>query len=134
MTKVELDDLKQFIGTMVATTEVRMLNDMKLFVNEAVSTSEARMSNNVKQFVGSALSEFEARLVGDMKQFVDARLSQTEERLTVKIDGVDRKVDMLSQKVDDGFTGIGEAIEQMNNETDKTNSLFNWRLLKLEQR
>jgi len=47
----------------------------------------------------------------DLKQFVSATVSQTEARLT-------EKIDKLEQKVDDGFAGVGEAIEEIHTQID----------------
>jgi len=58
----------------------------------------------------------------DLKQFITATVSQTETRLVGRLEN-------LEQKVDDGFAGIGEAIEQINEQHAGTER----RLTKLEQ-
>ncbi len=55
----------------------------------------------------------------DLKQFIEATVSQSEARLTNRING-------LEQKVDDGFAGVGEAMEEMSKHVDE-------RLINLEQ-
>ena len=69
----------------------------------------------------------------DLKQFITATSSQLEGRLTERIDGLEgkvdgleqrfdgleQKVDRLEQKMDDGFAGIGEAMEAAQTETDR---------------
>jgi hypothetical protein len=69
----------------------------------------------------------------DLKQFIDSRISQTEARLTQRIDGLelkidnhDKRFDELEAKVDDGFAGIGEALDVAHKDTDE-------RLTRLEQ-
>jgi hypothetical protein len=46
----------------------------------------------------------------DLKQFIEATVSQTEARLT-------QKIDALEQKMDDGFAGVGDAIEEIHKVT-----------------
>lgn len=58
----------------------------------------------------------------DLKQYIDSRVSQSEVLLTGKID-------KLELKMDDGFGGVGEAIEAVHEQ----NTHFDERLTKLEQ-
>lgn len=62
----------------------------------------------------------------DLKQFIAASASQTEERLL-------QKLSELEQKVDDGFTGIREAIEQIHQQIDENKKETDTRLARLEQ-
>jgi hypothetical protein len=75
--------------------------------------------------------------IENLKQFINTRLSQSEAYLTAgfdkRFDELSQKIDTLEQKVDDGFSGIGDALEQMNNEADRVHEALNQRLLKLEQ-
>jgi len=64
--------------------------------------------------------------LSDLKQFITATVSQTEAKLTDRFDALENKVDTLETKVDDGFAGVGEALDDMN-------TLFNERLTKLEK-
>ena len=80
--------------------------------------------------------------IEDLKQFIDARISQSEARLSTQFNGrldtlekkVDRRFASLEKKMDDGFAGVAEALDQMNEETDKTNRSFDRRLTLLENR
>lgn len=54
----------------------------------------------------------------DLKQFIAVTLGQTEVRIGERIDGVEQKLEALTQNVDDGFAGVGEAIEEINNRID----------------
>lgn len=55
----------------------------------------------------------------DLKQFIDVRISQSESRTKDQIEE-------LRKEVLDGFTGVGEAIDEINKLVDE-------RLTKLEQ-
>lgn len=63
----------------------------------------------------------------DLKQFITATVSQSEARLEERLGG---RIDRLEQKMDDGFAGIAEAIEQIHDHNAETDR----RLTKLEQR
>jgi hypothetical protein len=58
----------------------------------------------------------------DLKQFIDARISQTEARFDEKLEG---KLEELRKEMLNGFSGVGEAIEEINKQVDE-------RLTKLE--
>jgi hypothetical protein len=58
----------------------------------------------------------------DLKQFIDSRASQTEAILG-------QRIDALEKKVDDGFAGAAEPIDQINNRIDE----LDHRLTRLEQ-
>lgn len=66
----------------------------------------------------------------DLKQFIDGRISQAESRLEnnleEKIVEVKTEVESLRKEMLDGFSGVGEAIEEINKQVDE-------RLAKLEQ-
>ena len=82
------------------------------------------------------ISSMNDRQLEDLKQFIDGRISQTEgrfdERLDEKIETLDEKIETLDEKLEalrkemlDGFTGVGDAIEEINKMIDE-------RLTKLE--
>lgn len=66
----------------------------------------------------------------DLKQFIDGRTSQAEARFDVNLDekigDVRNELEVLRKEMLDGFTGVGEAIEEINKQVDE-------RLTKLEQ-
>ncbi len=47
----------------------------------------------------------------DLKQFIVATVLQTEAHL-------DEKIDLLQKEMNDGFAGVGEAIDGINTRTD----------------
>lgn len=61
--------------------------------------------------------------LGDLKQFIDTRISQAEARFD---ENLEEKLELLRKEMLDGFTGVGEAIEEINKQVDE-------RLTKLEQ-
>jgi hypothetical protein len=71
----------------------------------------------------------------DLKQFIDSRISQTEARFGERISGSEAKVEQnlkgLRSEMHDGFAGIGEAIEQINQHHDDRDK-DEQRLTKLE--
>lgn len=77
----------------------------------------------------------------DLKQFIGATVSQSEERLRAeisrvegKVDGLEGRVDGLRQEMLDGFSGVGEAIDELHKEIEERASVTDQRLTKLEQR
>lgn len=54
----------------------------------------------------------------DLKQFIDSRISQSEAR-------TEKQIEKLRKEMLDGFTGVGEAVEEINKQVDE-------RLTKLE--
>lgn len=60
---------------------------------------------------------------GDLKQFIDSRISQSEASLD---SSVDEKLESLRKDMLDGFSGVVEAIDEINKQIDE-------RLTKLEQ-
>lgn len=64
--------------------------------------------------------------IEDLKQFISATVSQTEARLGDKIQTLDKKVD-------DGFAGVGEAIEEIHKDIETRDTKFDTRLTSLEQ-
>jgi len=73
-------------------------------------------------------------LIDDLKQFIAATVSQATANMATKddISNMATKDDIarLERKVDDGFAGIGEAIEQIHDQNAETDR----RLTQLEQR
>lgn len=63
----------------------------------------------------------------DLKQFIDGRVSQAETRLNEDLGGkidsagkrLEGKIKSLREKMLDGFTGVGEAIEEINQRIDQ---------------
>ncbi len=66
----------------------------------------------------------------DLKQFIDSRISQSEARFDEKLE---EKIEALRKEVIDGFTGVGEAIEEIHKQLDENKAEFDKRLTKLEQ-
>jgi hypothetical protein len=64
--------------------------------------------------------------IEDLKQFIVATISQTEARLDGKIETLDQKIETLGSDMQEGFAGVGEAIEEIHVQMEK-------RLTKLEQ-
>jgi tetrahydromethanopterin S-methyltransferase subunit G len=65
----------------------------------------------------------------DLKQFIAAMISQSEVRLETRLT---KRIDNLEQKVDDGFAGVGEALDEINTRLDKRDAEVDGRLSKLE--
>ncbi|MBI3624480.1 hypothetical protein HY218_02485 [Candidatus Saccharibacteria bacterium] len=63
----------------------------------------------------------------DLKQFIASTVSQTGVQLTGEIK-------KLEQKVDDGFMGVGEAIEAIHKLIDERDTEVDQRSAKLEQK
>ncbi len=59
----------------------------------------------------------------DLKQFINARISQAETRFD---DRFEEKFEALRKEMLDGFSGVGEAIDEINKQVDE-------RLAKLEE-
>lgn len=56
----------------------------------------------------------------DLKDFIDGRVSQAETRLNEDLGKkIDEKIDGLREEMLDGFTGVGEAIETINDRLDR---------------
>ena len=74
----------------------------------------------------------------DLKQFIAASVSQPELRIR---DDMDKRFDNVSaefravrEEIADGFAGVGEAVEEMNNRADQQGKAVDKRLAKLEQK
>lgn len=84
--------------------------------------------------------------LNDLKQFIADTVSQTEVRLTGRIDGLEGRMDglehrmggleqrleSLEHEVRDGFAGIGEVIEQLNQRFDDRDKEVDQRFTNLE--
>lgn len=68
--------------------------------------------------------------LNDLKQFIDSRLSQTEQSIR---DDMSSGFNLINQKVDNGFEGIGEAIEQIHQQAETQEAEVDRRFTKLEQ-
>jgi chaperonin cofactor prefoldin len=66
----------------------------------------------------------------DLKQFIDSRISQSEQTFDHKLD---EKLGALRKEMLDGFAGVGEAIENVHTQLDKTKAEFETRIAKLER-
>jgi len=66
----------------------------------------------------------------DLKQFIDSRISQSEQLIRTElgsdiaglkkdVSGIKEDLQVTNQKIDDGFAGVGEAIEQINQRLDE---------------
>ncbi len=62
----------------------------------------------------------------DLKQYIAATISQTEKRLHGEITA-------LRREMVDGFSGVGEAIENIYEQLDRRNTEVDKRLTKLER-
>lgn len=74
--------------------------------------------------------------VTDLKQFIAATITQQTSDIKEDIAGIKDDIGRLEQKVDDGFAGVGEAIEGINQrfeEQDDKNKVVERRLTKFEQ-
>jgi len=83
--------------------------------------------DDLKQFITATVSQSEARLEARLKEEIHQSVAQLEENFYVKIA-------QLEAKVDDGFAGIGEAIEQLHHIIDERDAAVERRLVRLEQR
>ena len=52
----------------------------------------------------------------DLKQFIDSRISQAEARFD---DNLKEEVEGLRKDMLDGFSGVGEAIDEINKQVDE---------------
>jgi tetrahydromethanopterin S-methyltransferase subunit G len=61
--------------------------------------------------------------IDDLKQFITATVSQSEQRLGERIDNVEqtltKRIDDLEHKMEEGFAGVSEAIEGINQHQDE---------------
>ena len=73
----------------------------------------------------------------DLKQFIDGRISQSESLLRddfgVGINSLAGKINKLEQEVNDGFTGVGEAIDEIHTQITQHDTEVDQRLTNLEQ-
>lgn len=73
----------------------------------------------------------------DLKQFIAATVSQTEERLSNRIENVEikleKKIEVLRQQMHGGFSGVGEAIEEIHVQMEKRDKEVDKRLVKIGQ-
>jgi hypothetical protein len=90
---------------------------------------------------GDKLGSMKDDQIDDLKQFIKVTVSQSEARLESRLGGridsvegrlgsVENRLESLEQKMDDGFAGIAEAIEFINDQAAVTDR----RLTKLEQK
>jgi uncharacterized membrane-anchored protein YhcB (DUF1043 family) len=72
--------------------------------------------------------------IDDLKQYFAATISQTEANLDNKIAGLDNKIESLRQDMMDGFAGVAEVIEELQNHYDENIKIVDQRLTKLESK
>ncbi len=66
----------------------------------------------------------------DLKQFIEATVSQSEERITTELrTEIKSSAEKLEKKMEDGFAGVGDAIEEIHKVTDSHET----RITNLEQ-
>jgi hypothetical protein len=70
--------------------------------------------------------------INDLKQFIAATVSQATSDLKTDVAGLKQSVQKIEQKIDDGFAGIGEAIDETHKHVDQQFSIVDARLTKLE--
>lgn len=77
----------------------------------------------IHKMMAKMLAHNRQEILEDMKQFTRAEISQSETRLEQKIsDSVNGLETSLTARMDDGFAGVGEAIDaihQLHDEHDK---------------
>jgi hypothetical protein len=66
--------------------------------------------------------------LNDLKQFIAATVSQATANMATKDD-----IARLEKKVDDGFAGVGDAIEDINKRIDEQYKEVDQRITRLEQ-
>jgi len=71
---------------------------------------------DLKHFIDSRFSQFEESFGEDLKQYVDTRIGESE-ALTGKT--IKNEIEKLRQEMLNGFTGVGEAIETINQRLDE---------------
>jgi hypothetical protein len=99
-------------------------DDLKQFITGAVTKSEKRTFDGLKQFITGAITESEEHTFDDLKQFITGTVAQSERRikeevtseLTKKIEG---EVKNLHTEMRDGFAGVADALEEINERLDK---------------
>lgn len=69
--------------------------------------------------------------LNDLKQFIAATVSQATANMATKddISSLENRLERLEKKVDDGFAGVADALDQTNERMDD----FDQRLTRLEQ-
>ncbi len=70
----------------------------------------------------------------DLKQFISSTVSQTEQRLGERMDGVEQRLDRMQTEMEQGFAGVGEAIDAIHERMDEYEKQTDTRLTKLEQK
>lgn len=70
----------------------------------------------------------------DLKQFISSTVSQTEQRLGERIDGVEQRLDRMQTEMEQGFAGVGEAIDAIHERMEEYEKQTGTRLTKLEQK
>lgn len=57
--------------------------------------------------------------IDDLKQFIAGLISRSSATLDEKLDGLKLDIDELRQEMNDGFAGVGEAIEDLSAHVDE---------------
>ena len=87
--------------------------------------------DDLKQFIVSVVLQSEHRLANRI-DVLETRLDGRVDSLEKKFDRLDKKVETLDKKMDEGFAGIGEAVENLSNIMDFRFKNHEKRILKLE--
>lgn len=89
--------------------------------------SNVQMLQDLKAY----LDQIEARIISNLDDRIDKKILASEKRLTVKLEGkMDNLEQRLTERMDAGFEGVGDAIEVIH---DELNSLDK-RVTKLEKK
>jgi archaellum component FlaC len=54
----------------------------------------------------------------DLKRFIDSRISQSGQSINDRLDNINDRLDQFEIEMKDGFAGVGEVIEEINNSID----------------
>jgi uncharacterized protein YoxC len=95
----------------------QQIDDLKQFISVTIAQTEANLDNKIDG-LATKVSGLDARVSG-----LDARVS-----------GLDDKIESLRQDMLDGFAGVAEVIEELQNRYDDNNKVIDHRLTQLEQK
>ncbi len=113
------------------------LDDLKLFIETTVSqaTSGLKVDVSAIKVDVSGLKVDVSSLKADVSSLkTDVSSLKTDvSGLKADVSGLKQSVQRIEQKVDDGFAGIGDAIEETHRHVDTQFSVVDVRLTKLEQ-
>lgn len=118
MNEAAFEDLKQFIDTRIGGLEIQIDG-----VHTRIDGIDVRLGRLDAKVAGldTKISRLDTKVAG-----LDGKIDDLE----VKINRLDTKVDDLRTEMHDGFAGIADAVEQIN----ERDALVEKRLTKLEQK